>query len=170
MSIRQSFDREKAIESVLFVAKTIPDYYPLLKVLYLADKLHLERYGRLINGDNFSAMKNGPVPSCTYDLIKEAKRATDKGEDRGFGFDVKQFTVVPQRNPDKESLSETDVECLNEIVESFKHKTWALKDASHDEAYKAYWKKPGKSVPMPLDDIIRLTIPESDDLLEHLGY
>ena len=39
-------------------------------VLLFADKKHLERYGRFITGDTYSAMENGPVPSFAYDVVK----------------------------------------------------------------------------------------------------
>ncbi len=39
-------------------------------MMYFADRLHLERYGRFICGDSYVAMKNGPVPSFTYDILK----------------------------------------------------------------------------------------------------
>ncbi|WP_255566960.1 MULTISPECIES: Panacea domain-containing protein [unclassified Photorhabdus] len=69
------FDSEKAIESILYVASTAPisDIYHVGKILYFADRLHLERYGRLITGDNHLAMKDGPVAENAYDIIKVAR-------------------------------------------------------------------------------------------------
>ena len=39
--------------------------------MFLAEKYHLVRYGRPITGDRYDAMKDGPVPSFTYDLFKK---------------------------------------------------------------------------------------------------
>src|SRR5574340_1046315 len=68
------FDREKALETILFVAKNLatPTLHSVSKVLYLADKRHLQDYGRLICGDRYIAMEYGPVPSAIYNMMKVA--------------------------------------------------------------------------------------------------
>jgi len=68
------FDREKAIEATLFMAKLLPNptKHSISKMFYLADKLHLQEYGRLICGDRYIAMEYGPVPSAIYDMMKVA--------------------------------------------------------------------------------------------------
>src|SRR3989338_2956187 len=56
------FDRDKALEAILYIAKNLhsPTYHSISKMLYLSDKLHLQEYGRLICGDRYIAMDNGP--------------------------------------------------------------------------------------------------------------
>lgn len=44
--------------------------YDIVKTLFLADRQHLNEYGRPITFDNYVAMTHGPVPSCSYDLLK----------------------------------------------------------------------------------------------------
>ena len=70
---RFSFDPEKGIEVLLYIADKTKDIYKILKILYFADKLHLSKYGRFISGDYYIAMKHGPVPSRSYDIIKIAR-------------------------------------------------------------------------------------------------
>ncbi len=48
--------------------------YDILKTLFIADKSHLNVYGRPITFDNYYAMRAGPVPSLAYELLKENKR------------------------------------------------------------------------------------------------
>ncbi len=56
-------------------------YVRLLKLLYIADREWLAEAGRTITGDEAVAMKNGPVLSQVYDLIKGvAPRADDWGD------------------------------------------------------------------------------------------
>lgn len=50
--------------------KSVPQYV-ILKSLFLADKAHLNEYGRPVTFDNYVAMRAGPVPSLAYDLLKE---------------------------------------------------------------------------------------------------
>jgi len=56
------FDSEKALEAILYVASKapIPDIYHVGKILYYADRFHLEAFGRLITGDQYNAMKVWP--------------------------------------------------------------------------------------------------------------
>jgi hypothetical protein len=63
----RSFDRDKALEVILFIAEKLgaPTLLIISKILYLADKRHLQDYGRLICGDRYIAMEFGPVP-CEY--------------------------------------------------------------------------------------------------------
>ena len=61
------------------------DKLELLKLVYMADRFHLRRYGRLISGDNYYAMQLGPVPSITKmicddrdSLTAEQRRVADE--------------------------------------------------------------------------------------------
>jgi len=52
-----------------------PSQYDLVKTLFLADRYHLNQWGRLITFDNYVAMKHGPVPSLAFNLLKEDRNA-----------------------------------------------------------------------------------------------
>ena len=69
-----SFRPEQALEFVLYVAKRLahPSFHSISKVLYFADREHLSRYGSLMTGDTYVAMRYGPVPSGVYNLLKAA--------------------------------------------------------------------------------------------------
>jgi len=166
MSIRNRFDEKKAIEVILYIAERSTDIYKLLKVLYFADKEHLAQYGRLICGDSYVAMRHGPVPSGTYDLIKYA---------RGDGlcwmnvpiteeFSIQGYTVVPHRKANLDLLSESDLECLNAAIERYGHLSFSqLKDLSHDAAYKAS----DENDFISLESIVK-TLPDGDLLLNYI--
>src|SRR6266540_3560826 len=68
------FDPERALELVLYVANQLryPTLHSVSKVVYFADREHLSRYGSLLSGDNYVAMRHGPVPSAIYNLLKAA--------------------------------------------------------------------------------------------------
>lgn len=108
------------------------------KILYFAERKHLARYGRSIVGDYFVAMKDGPVPSKTYDLMKAIKGESpfcSADKFRG-NFEVKGFLVHPQTPPDMDEFSESDVECINESLQENQDLTFGqLKSKSHDWAY-----------------------------------
>ena len=44
--------------------------YDIVKSVFLADRSHLNKYGRPVTFDNYFAMKDGPVATLTYDLLK----------------------------------------------------------------------------------------------------
>src|SRR4051812_34811550 len=74
MPVEFKLDMEKVIATTLFLAgKNLPELTEgkLLKLMFLADKYHLVRYGRPITGDRYEAMNHGPVPSWTYALFNK---------------------------------------------------------------------------------------------------
>jgi uncharacterized phage-associated protein len=66
MPFRFAIDEAKALEALVLVAKAWPGITPFFvaKVFFLAEKWHLNRFGRPIIGDTYVAMQNGPVPSA----------------------------------------------------------------------------------------------------------
>src|SRR5947209_299446 len=72
MVLRFGFNERKAIETLAYIAKRWPDITPFFasKVLFFAEKQHLNAYGRPIVADTFIAMPWGPVPSTVYDFVK----------------------------------------------------------------------------------------------------
>jgi uncharacterized phage-associated protein len=69
--LRFQFDEKKGVEALTYVASKWPEITAFFaaKVLFFAEKSHLNRYGRPIVADTFIAMPNGPVPSTIYDFI-----------------------------------------------------------------------------------------------------
>ena len=166
--LKFDFDKEKAIEAILYIAQNIPDpsYHSISKILYFADKTSLERYGRFICGDTYFAMEHGPVPSNTYDLMKESP---DSGE---FGFRIERdYNVVPLREADLGELSDSDIECLDQIIRLYGDVPfWKRTEDSHDMAWRKAWEEKGDQASniMTVASIAHL-LEDSEDLLEHLG-
>jgi uncharacterized phage-associated protein len=69
------FNLDKGIEAILYIAQKVddPTFHRISKIMYFADRKHLEKYGRFICGDSYVAMKHGPVPSEIYDILKAVK-------------------------------------------------------------------------------------------------
>ena len=73
MSIQFRFHPEKAVEAAAMLLKLHGKpmkYLGLLKMLYIADRLALERMEQPITGDHYVSMDYGPVLSGVYNLIK----------------------------------------------------------------------------------------------------
>ena len=127
--------------------------FDILKTLFLADKKHLNTYGRPITFDEYVAMTDGPVPSLAYDLLKGALEACrEAGIDRPLWHaeqdaGKKKRFFNASRDASDDILSETDIEELNSalvMVKSWGYKkTW---DHVHaDPAYIDAWTKRGDS-------------------------
>lgn len=136
-----TFDPGKATEAILFVAnRARGDMYATLKLLYLADKLHLHRYGRFLFGDEHHALPYGPVPQGAYDLVKYVRGTSHAVEypPAREAFVLEGNTIRTLREVDTSVFSDSDEECLSEVLEQFAGANFnGLKQATHDEAFHA---------------------------------
>lgn len=120
------FDAEKAVEVLLYIAGRCPDIYNVLKILYYADRTHLQRYGRTICGGSYDAMKFGAVPREAYTLIRHVRgdNAYCSHVDASEAFQADLRRIYPQRAANLDYLSESDIEVLDPIIEQYKDLTF----------------------------------------------
>jgi uncharacterized phage-associated protein len=168
-NITFEFNRTKAIESILYLATKITDsdIYGICKLLYLVDKTSLEKYGRFIFGETYCALEQGATPSNAYDLLKEVKEVI---ESPSRELRIEGNKVIALRNPNLEYLSESDIECLNQIINLYGNvPNWIRRRDAHDAAWERAWNKRGnkKSVRMPVESIAE-SLADSDTLLDYL--
>lgn len=152
-------NKVKAREALLFVSNRLEsaDKHKLSKILYYADKDHLQKYGRMITGDHYVKMKYGPVPSYVYDLIKENNRTQSD-------FEVDGFNIRPLRKADTNELSESDIKCLMNSIEQHGNKTFEeLTLESHDATYEQ-----GSLNEKFDEDQFLSTFPNKDEIVEFL--
>lgn len=97
----------------------------LLKLVFLADKYHLIRYGRTVTGDDYYAMEHGPVGSTVKDVL-EFNRFTLADNEYAYAsklldkIDDKSLKAKPGiKLGELEMLSESDIEALDFIIEKF---------------------------------------------------
>jgi uncharacterized phage-associated protein len=160
-----TFDEGKAIEVILHIAHTakIADLIHICKILYFADKEHLQRYGRFICGDDYFAMKNGPVPSGTYDILKDVRRGRTKSHDVGFMI-YDNVNIYPLRTTNFDLLSESDIETLDSAIAQYGAMPFdQLSAASHDAA----WHAADENSMISLESIAK-TLENSDQIIEYL--
>lgn len=158
------FNRDKAIEVILFIAEKMPSsatMHGVSKMLYFADKMHLERYGRLICGDKYIKMQHGPVPSGIYDILKDGKGIVFEDAFRVSGWDV-----IPSRPAKRNELSESDTQCLIEAIKKYGSKSFgSLSDLTHQDSA---WINAPENGEMTLESIIEM-LDNSEELLEHIN-
>jgi len=93
------------------------NYMKALKLLYLADRLHLRKYGRLISDDNLVAMKNGTLGSQARDIVLKndsLPHVVYQYSEGRLKRDLDRFSIGANDKA-TDSLSETDMECLDTV-------------------------------------------------------
>lgn len=115
----------------------------LMKLLYLADRLSMERYDVPMSDDSQCNMKNGPILSATLDLMKGTRRSDAWN---AFISPIKDNELALQRNfawDELDELSRADLAILEEVFEAFGHmKRWDLVAYVHTLPE---WENPGSS-------------------------
>lgn len=131
-------DTTTIIEALYYILRKLgeTDKIKLVKLIYLADKYHLIRYGRTITNDDYYAMEHGPVGTTVKDVLsldsfnisksyKYASRLIEK-------TDGNSFRANPDARVSFDMLSESDREALDFVVEKFgRMGQWKLRDYTH---------------------------------------
>lgn len=106
-----------------------------IKLIYFADRLHLRKYGRPIVGDEYWAMKHGPVGTRTLNVaelslipnvaLRYARKYLKVADD-------KKQTFASLQPTDIDLFSQTDIECLEEVYNALSDKDqFELRDITH---------------------------------------
>jgi uncharacterized phage-associated protein len=136
----------------------------LIKLMYLAERLSLQRYGETLTGDRLVSMQHGPVLSHTYNLIQGTYDPCAGGWDTwvadraGHDVELADNSMIRQPEQDLPALSETDLEVLGDTWAQFGHwDKFKLRDYTHSDACPE-WKDPnGSSAPISYADLLRAT-------------
>jgi len=106
----------------------------LVKLMYLLDRLSLDRRNSPVCGGDYLSMRNGPVTSEALDLINAGRLIGES--DRRWEQCVSNRTnheVKLEKMPVREHLSDADVSLLDEIWAEHGNKDqWQLVDWCHD--------------------------------------
>jgi len=155
------YSLKPALNALAYLQQRIPRLTRLkaFKLLYLADKRHLELSGRPITGGTYAALKNGPVPQRLYDYVKETAGPNS-------------YSLPKFHEPDLRKFSDSEQRVLDEIIEKYgKYSTGQLIDLSHDSAWGAAWESAqaqGKgSEPISWEQIIE-SLDNGKDIFEAL--
>lgn len=168
------FSPEHAIELVLYIANKLryPSFHSVSKVLYFADREHLSRYGSLLSGDTYVAMRHGPVPSEVYNLLKAAANRRESHISPlyfqlvGEALRVEgKHRVLALRDANADLLSSSQRECLEiSLKDNGRSSFERLTRKSHDAA----WKSADENDFIDVKAIAR-TLPNAKDVLAYIS-
>ncbi|MBU1179596.1 SocA family protein [Patescibacteria group bacterium] len=140
MKILIEFDHQKATQAINFFAKKEGgkiDKLKLLKLIWLADRYHLRKYGRPIINDTYWAMSYGPVASAVKDIVAEKPDFLSLEEakylDKYIKCNQKNNEIKSIAEIDSDVFSKTDLESLEQIYKEYgKFKNSSLVKISHE--------------------------------------
>jgi uncharacterized phage-associated protein len=170
MSIQFPFHPEKAVEAAAFFLKLHDGkpmkYLGLLKMLYIADRVALERMEQPITGDHYVSMGYGPVPSNIYDLIKG--KAVDDALPLWSKFISSpntNFVVSLIADPGNQDLCEDEEEIIQEVYKTFGHLDPF--DVSKWNHGFPEWQNPhGLAIPISVEDILKNVGKSNEEIQE----
>jgi len=133
------FEAYSVVEALYYILKKIgkADKIKLTKLIYLADKYHLMKYGRTITGDKYYAMPQGPVGSLALDVLnKEGYSLTEEeinySEKLIKSIDKYNYKAGEKDKVELKYLSDSDIEVLDKICAKFGWwSSWDLKEYTH---------------------------------------
>jgi uncharacterized phage-associated protein len=128
-----------------------------LKLLFLAERYHLRKYGRPITNDEYFAMNYGPVPSGGKDLAESSDFRPDVEKDYAGQYiaplDSRNYRSVAA--VDEPVFSQTDIEALRFAWDGFRClDEFALAELSH--AYPE-WKKHEASLKSGVNSRVKMS-------------
>jgi uncharacterized phage-associated protein len=165
--IRFDFNSIKSTQAAAHILKRAGGQmskYILLKMIYLADRLALEKWCAPITGDEPHSMQYGPVPSRIYDFTK--------GSIRGASLWMKTIetrgsTLVLKSDPGRDDLSDSEIELIDSIYEQFKDFSFgAMRTYCHE--LPEYDGDVGKGArPIRIETLLR-DLGKTNDQIEHV--
>jgi uncharacterized phage-associated protein len=173
-----------AISHVILLAEN-PFYklsqYDIVKTLFLADRQHLNKYGRPITYDNYVAMTHGPVPSLSYDLLKanEYEMRRHKIAElpwcRSAGRNGKLYFDSPDVGRFGAFLSDSDRDSLQSAFRVIRGLSFSqIRRLTHeDPAYVNAWKEDGGKAAYDMDLALLFDTPhpeKTEELIEYSQY
>jgi uncharacterized phage-associated protein len=153
-----AFNQQKATQAAAyFLARRggRMSYLKLIKLLYLADRAALLRWGRPITTDRYVSMDKGPVVSRILDLATEDPVP---GQEHFWNEHISEpsnYEISLKKDPGRDEISDAEVGLLEEVFGEHGGKSrWELVELTHKLPE---WKDPkGSAISIEVRDILRL--------------
>ena len=94
----------------------------LIKLLWVADRFHMRRYGRTVSESRYYAMPHGPVCSLALDIAQLNRDFALDDDDISYiseFFTTDGYSTAMSKNPGEDYLSETDKEMMRKAYQVF---------------------------------------------------
>ncbi len=157
-----SYNARKAAQVIAYLAmkggNVSMSVLKAVKLVYLADRESLARFGFPILEEPYVSMPHGPVNSTTYSHINGEEKLDECGwSDFLQARENNEVAAVQGLSEDNlDELSDADIACLDTVWERFGDMgKWQIRDWTHDRNNIPEWEDPnGSSRPIPLERIL----------------
>ncbi len=155
--MRLRFNERKATQAAAHLLRlrgAQMSYMKLIKLLYLADRTALLRWGRPITTDTYVSMDRGPVLSRVLDLATDEDLPGQTSVWAKHITEPEHYAVRLRNDPGEDELSTAEVQLLDEIFRQHGTKSrWELVDLTHKLPE---WKNPqGGAISIQYRDILK---------------
>ena len=147
-------------------------YMKLIKLLYIADRTSLLRYGKPITMDRWYSMTLGPVLSNVLNLITDPSWVDSTGTWSRFisaPLGDREVCLLSPEVPN-DRLSNAEEKIISEVFSEYGQYTrWQLVELLHNGQLAPEWKEPpaGRRIPISLRDVLVTELdPEEAELAE----
>ena len=136
--VMRRFNHKKAVQALnLFAVRGGGSMNKMkaLKLMWLADRFHLRKYGRTIIFDFYVAMENGPVPSLTRDILQQnAMGASNEALEYSNKYlRTTQYDYSSVANTNEGVFSSSDLEALGVVFDTYGGLgKYELRDLTHE--------------------------------------
>ena len=138
---------EKVANAIIFFVEKNIEHFgktKLMKLMYFADKEHLEKFGRVMFYDNYRKLPRGPVATFTYNIISSTD-ANDGDDFKSYIDNFSDFVEIqkkdinqknsatrfnPKNSFDNTFFSKSEIEILENIAK--KYKTYTKEQISEE--------------------------------------
>jgi uncharacterized phage-associated protein len=172
-TMRRLFNEAKATQAAarfLALRGGRMSYVKLVKLLYLADREALIRWGRPITTDRFVSLDIGPVVGRIYELVRDEPAPNSARVWRKFISDPDHHEVYLLADPGWAALSSAELSLIEEIfAQHGRHDRWSVVEYTRGLPE---WTYPdGSALPIEYRDILKAahkTEGEISDIEEEL--
>ena len=150
------FDEAKATQAAAYFLRLRGGqmhYVKLIKLLYLADREALLRWGAPITTDRYVSMNNGPALSRVLNLITEDRTKPEWSQ--YISAPMGDYEVQLLKTAPTDSLSRAEEKLMHEVYEQYGYRNrWDLIDNVMHKLPE--WRDPnGSSIPIQIRDILK---------------
>jgi uncharacterized phage-associated protein len=135
----------------------------LIKLLYMADREAVRKYGMPILGSRIAAMKHGPVHTEVLDLIR-GEHVEEPEWSRYFRN--KGYRVFLSKEPQVGALSKHEIDVLNDVCgEMEPNDDWSVVDHTHKfDEWQKHYPNPQENTSrvIPFEDVVEAVGRASD--------
>ena len=153
--------------------------YDIVKTLFLADRASLNKFGRPITFDNYVAMKDGPVPSTSYNFLKSDEKTLRRCSIKTLPWQskpalkegAKARSFEMQGHVDFDALSPSDLEELSNALTVVKSLGFSqVRKLTHDDpAYVEAWDLEGMNKSYSMSYSLLFDVP-NEDMAKDLSF